>query len=74
MNELEFLPIIKKFFQNKFQENQQVVIRTRSIPEEKIFNEMCPNLWNDLSKFGSVSSLPHTIGIDIVVSFNELRV
>ena len=70
MNELEFLPIIKKFFQGKFQENQQVVIRTRTIPEEKIFNEMCPNLWNDLSKFGSVSSLPHTIGIDIVVSFN----
>jgi nicotinamide-nucleotide amidase len=62
MNEWEFLPIIKKYFQDKFQENQQVVVRTRSIPEEKI-------LWMELSNFGSVSSLPHTIGIDIVVSF-----
>jgi len=70
MNEMEFLPLIKKFFPNQFQANQQVVIRTKSVPEEKIFNELCPNLWQDLSKYGSVSSLPHTIGIDIVVSFN----
>ena len=69
MNELEFLPLIKQFFPNQFQENQQVVIRTKGIPEEKIFNELCPNLWKDLSKFGSVSSLPHTIGIDIVINF-----
>lgn len=70
MNEQEFLPLIKQYFQGKFKENQQVVVRTRSIPEEKIFNELCPNLWKDLSQFGSVSSLPHTIGIDIVISFN----
>lgn len=70
MNEQEFLPLISKFFLNKFQENQQVVIRTTGVPEEKIFNELCPTLWTDLEQFGKVSSLPHTIGIDIVISFH----
>jgi nicotinamide-nucleotide amidase len=69
MNEFEFYPLIKKYFGEKIKENFQVHIRTKSIPEEKIFNELCPNLWNELETFGKVSSLPHIIGIDIVVSF-----
>jgi nicotinamide-nucleotide amidase len=40
------------------------------VAEEKIFFELCPTLWSDLEKFGKVSSLPHTIGIDIVVSYH----
>lgn len=69
MSEQEFYPAIIKYFPNDFEENQQVVIRTKEVPEEKIFNQLCPNLWSDLSQFGKVSSLPHTIGIDIVVTF-----
>ena len=68
--ELEFYPLIKKFFGNRLRENYQTVIRTSSIPEEKIFFELCPTLWQDLESFGKVSSLPHTIGIDIVVSYH----
>ena len=70
MVECEFMPLIRKYFQNQFKENYQTVIRTQGVPEEKIFFEMCPNLWKDLEVFGKVSSLPHTIGIDIVISYH----
>lgn len=70
MVEVEFLPLMKKFFAERFLQNFQSVIRTKGIAEEKIFFELCPNLWRELLKFGKVSSLPHTIGIDIVVSYN----
>lgn len=65
----EFYPLIKKFFGDRLKENFQTVIRTQGVPEEKIFFELCPNLWDELSALGKVSSLPHTIGIDIVVSY-----
>jgi nicotinamide-nucleotide amidase len=46
-----------------------ITIRTRNIPEETIFFDLCPTLWEDLSKLGTVSSLPHAIGVDLVVKF-----
>ena len=69
MVEEEFYPLIKKEFADRLKENHQCVIRTQGVPEEKIFFELCPTLWQDLETFGKVSSLPHTIGIDIVVGF-----
>lgn len=68
--DLEFFPMIKKHFSERFEENFQTVIRTQGVPEEKIFYELCPTLWSDLEVFGKVSSLPHTIGIDIVISYH----
>lgn len=70
MVEEEFFPLIKNYFGNRFQANYQTVIRTKGVAEEKIFFELCPTLWSDLEKFGKVSSLPHTIGIDIVISYH----
>lgn len=70
MVELEFYPLIKKYFSKRLMPNCQTVIRTQGIPEEKIFFDLCPNLWNELLTFGKVSSLPHTIGIDIVLSYH----
>lgn len=70
MMEEEFLPLIKKHFSHKLSENYQTVIRTHSIPEETIFFELCPTLWQELEAFGKVSSLPHIVGIDIVVTHN----
>ena len=64
------MKMIKKYFSERFEENFQTVIRTQGVPEEKIFFELCPTLWSDLEKFGKVSSLPHTIGIDIVISYH----
>lgn len=70
MVEVEFYPLIKKYFSERLQENYQTVIRTRGVAEEKIFFELCPTLWQELEVFGKVSSLPHTIGIDIVISYH----
>ena len=70
MVDQEFIPLIKKHFSHRIKENFQTVIRTAGIPEEKIFYELCPNLWEQLEHFGKVSSLPHVIGIDIVISYN----
>lgn len=67
--DLEFMPLIEKFFPDRFRENYQTVIRTKGVAEEKIFYDLCPTLWSELEEFGKVSSLPHTIGIDIVVSY-----
>lgn len=44
-----------------------IVVRTRKIPEEKIFQEIDPALWDKLSQFGDVSSLPVIYGVDITV-------
>lgn len=68
--DLEFFPMIKNHFSDRFEENFQTVIRTQGVPEEKIFFELCPSLWGELEKYGKVSSLPHTIGIDIVISYH----
>jgi len=46
---------------------ENLVFRTKKIPEEKIFNEVAPTLWDDLAKFGDVSSLPVLMGVDIGV-------
>lgn len=73
MVDQEFFPLIEEKFSQKIQQNYQTIIRTVGIPEEKIFNELCPNLWSDLEKIGKVSSLPHTIGIDIIISYSELK-
>lgn len=67
-----FLPIIKeKFAKESLRPIKILPIRTRGIPEEKIFSELCPNLWEDLSKVAKISSLPHLLGVDIVLYIDE---
>lgn len=44
-----------------------VNFRTRRVPEEKIFSEVDPELWDKLEAFGDVSSLPVLFGVDIGV-------
>ncbi len=46
---------------------RHVIIRTRGVPEEKIFGEVDPSLWDKLQSLGSVSSLPIIYGVDIGV-------
>lgn len=43
------------------------IVRTKNIPEEKIFGEVDPDLWDKLNQFGEVSSLPILMGVDIGV-------
>lgn len=47
---------------------QLLNFRTRGVPEEKIFFELCPGLWDQLAKYGNVSSLPHVLGVDVGIT------
>lgn len=46
---------------------KQITIKTQKVPEAVIFHKLCPELWNELERFGEVSSLPHYGGVDIGV-------
>jgi len=59
-------PYIKKHHLNN-EYTGDVIIRTRGVPEEKIFGQVDIELWDKLEKFGSVSSLPQMQGVDVGV-------
>ncbi len=70
------------FIKNKFPPSSELIesitVRTKKVPEEKIFGEVDNTLWDKLAQFGSVSSLPTTMGVDIGVKIkasekNELE-
>jgi nicotinamide-nucleotide amidase len=70
----------EKLILNRFPRNNFVfdlfTVRTKKIPEEKIFGEVDPYLWDKLSSYGSVSSLPTVMGVDIgvkIVAENDLE-
>lgn len=65
MLESEFITLLDKVFPNRKQNTQVLTIRTFGVPEEKIFFQMMPGLWDELSKWGKVSSLPQVLGVDI---------
>lgn len=62
------VPIIEKSFKRE-KNISQFTVRTWKVPESKIFsNEIDNTLWEKLSQFGEVSSLPHNFGVDIGVA------
>lgn len=61
---LERLVLSKRSSENQF---RLINIRTKRIPEEKIFGEVDKNLWALLEAFGEVSSLPNYLGVDVGV-------
>ncbi|MCR9205624.1 MAG: nicotinamide-nucleotide amidohydrolase family protein, partial [Halobacteriovoraceae bacterium] len=65
MIETEFPLLLDKVFPSRKQKTQVLTIRTIGVPEEKIFFQLMPNLWKDLSQWGKVSSLPQVLGVDI---------
>lgn len=82
----EFMSLLEDHFLNFVQSRfplsgeliENFTVRTKKIPEEKIFGEVDPHLWDALSKLGNVSSLPTTMGVDIGVKLkasdaNELE-
>ena len=61
-----FKPWIEKnILKSSFSEN--VTVRTKRVPEEKIFGEVDHSLWEKLEVYGDVSSLPIVMGVDIGV-------
>lgn len=67
----EFQEIVSKSLAPFFKENtvfkKHIIFKTWKLPESLIFNKLCPDLWEELEKFGEVSSLPHLLGVDIGV-------
>ena len=69
----EFMSLLEDHFlslvQSKFPISGELIesftVRTKKVPEEKIFGEVDPHLWEALSQLGNVSSLPTTMGVDI---------
>lgn len=49
------------------QKRTQVCVRTYGVPEEKIFGDLCPGLWQSLEQFGKLSSLPTLFGVDLIL-------
>jgi nicotinamide-nucleotide amidase len=68
MVEKVFFPLLNKSMGNNRKKFGKITIRTQGIPEENIFFKLVPNLWDELSHFGKVASLPTVLGVDIVVS------
>lgn len=65
------LPRLKKLHILPSGHLDQFIVRTRFVPEEKIFGEIDPTLWNKLEHFGTVSSLPHVLGVDIIINIHK---
>ncbi|MEX0798232.1 MAG: nicotinamide-nucleotide amidohydrolase family protein [Bacteriovoracaceae bacterium] len=64
----EILKKLKESFPKSSHIKKHVIVKTWRAPEAKIFNSLCPGLWEDLERFGEVSSLPNPLGVDIGVS------
>ncbi len=73
MIEEEFDQVLNSVFSHLPKPDQKISIRTRGIPEEKIFFGLMPDLWSELESFGKVSSLPQLLGVDIHLQFSAQR-
>jgi nicotinamide-nucleotide amidase len=67
----ELYPYLVKNYQLGLKQKELFVIRTKKIPEERIFNKLVPQLWGELAQFGYVSSLPQIMNVDICVLLEE---
>lgn len=65
--EEELFPYINQHLQIDIPFQKHVTVKTWKIPESKIFMKIAPGLWDELSKLGHVTSLPHLGGVDIGV-------
>lgn len=74
MIEKEYFPLIQKYFSKNLQKpSRKIALRTYGVPEEIIFFELCPGLWQRLESLGKVSSLPLSTfgGVDIVLQVDD---
>lgn len=55
------------------QNDFHLIFKTKDLGETKIFNELEPNLWEELAPYGQVASLPHTLSVDISIKLNDIK-
>ena len=68
----DFLPLLRTSVVKKAA-NYRIIIRTSIVQEEQIFYTMLPKLWDQLTAFGKVSSLPNSTGVDILITVRGHR-
>lgn len=68
----EFSKVIQKTFPSQNNFTKHIIIKTHKLSESKIFTEIAPSLWESLSPFGQISSLPHSYGVDIGVHIQDV--
>jgi len=68
----EVFPLLENNFELGKGTLGRVNIRTFGVPEEVIFQQD-KALWENLSAFGKVASLPHALGVDLEVSQIDLN-
>lgn len=66
----QLYPYIKNLLTVPDLKSSNITIRTRNLPEETIFFDLCPGLWEELCSFGVVSSLPKLLGVDIGIALS----
>ncbi len=69
--EQEFSPYILQHKKYVSKNISKITFRTCKIPEEVIFSTI-PKLWEDLSSFGKVSSLPNIAGVDVILTLDNI--
>ena len=67
----EFNPMIEEHLEQKKNDFELMSYKTFGIPEATIFQSTDPDLWQNLSKFGKVTSLPHLVGVDIGIEVSK---
>lgn len=65
------LPKLEANFSFLRKKGERLCVCTFGVPEEKIFFELAPTLWRDISEFAEVASYPRPMGVDIVVRKSE---
>ncbi len=66
----EVFPPLEKISEKKSM--RHLIYKTWKLHESQIFNDVCPKLWEELEKYGEVSSLPHLLGVDIAVKIDGI--
>jgi nicotinamide-nucleotide amidase len=61
----EVIPRLLERFTERPMLKNHLIFKTRFVPEEKLFKELMPTLWDQLKGLGEVSSLPHILGVDV---------
>ena len=67
-----FEKLIESQFPKSSELIESITVKTKKIPEEKIFGEVDTTLWSKLSSLGNVSSLPNVMGVDIGVKIKAM--
>jgi nicotinamide-nucleotide amidase len=64
----EFKPLIEKELGTTLLLQEHFIIKTKGLKESQIFLEIAPTFWESLKQYGTVSSLPHLLGVDLGVT------